>query len=78
MKLEEAGRPAVVIATERFAAMARRAAKGFGMAEARIVVVPHPIGGEPDDALRAMAERATPAAMDHFLDVRDVEGRDAG
>jgi hypothetical protein len=58
VRLEAAGRPTVVVATERFAALARRAARGFGLDAARVAVVPHPIGGEPDAALRTMADRA--------------------
>ena len=63
MKLEAAGRPTVVIATERFASLALRAAGGYGLDAARIAVVPHPIGGEPDEALRRAAARAVDEVM---------------
>ncbi len=70
MKLEAAGRPTVVIASERFEALAVRTARGFGLEDARIAVVPHPIGGEPDAALRRSAERAVAAVMGLFAGVR--------
>ena len=63
----------MVIATERFGAMAVRAAGGFGLAEARIAVVPHPIGGEPDAALRAAAERAVDTVMALFTGAGEGE-----
>ena len=63
MSLEAAGRPTVVVATDRFEALASRAARGFGLEEARVAVVSHPIGGEPDEALGSMASRATGLVM---------------
>ena len=63
MKLEAAGRPTVVIATERFASLALRAARGYGLDSARIAVVPHPIGGAPDEELRSVAARAVDEVM---------------
>lgn len=70
MKFEAAGRPVVVIVSERFEAMARRAAKGFGLPGARLVVVQHPIGGEPDSMLRTMARGAVEEAMNCFTGLR--------
>ena len=66
MKLEAAGKPTVAIATDRFQAMAARAAKGFGLANARVAVVSHPIGGETDSVLREMATRAVDEVMALF------------
>ena len=63
MKLEAAGRPTVVIATDRFASLALRAAGGYGLDAARIAVVPHPIGGATDDELRRVAVRAVGEVM---------------
>jgi hypothetical protein len=70
VKLEAAGRPTVVIASEQFEALARRSARGFGLEAARIAVVPHPIGGESDAALRGLAERAVEAVMGLFTGAR--------
>ena len=71
MKLEAAGKPTVVIATDRFKGMAARAARGFGLADARVAVVPHPIGGEPDETLHEMATRAVDEVMALFTDARE-------
>ena len=38
------GRPTVVVATEKFAGLARQAAEQSGLPDARIVAVEHPIG----------------------------------
>ena len=59
MRLETAGRPTVVIATERFVDLARRAAQGQGLPEARVATVPHPIGGTSQEQLELWARRAT-------------------
>ena len=75
MKLEAAGRPTVVIATDRFAKLAIRTASGYGLESARIVVVPHPIGGAPDDALRELAARAIDGVVATFS---GVDGRPQG
>ena len=72
MRLEAAGRPTVVIATERFEALARRAARGFGLDGPRVVVVPHPIGGEPDAVLLDRAARV----VDEVLAVFTAGGGD--
>lgn len=60
----------MVVASERFEALALRSARGFGLEDARIALVPHPIGGEPDAALRRAAQRAVPAVMGLFAGVR--------
>ncbi len=54
-----AGRPTVLIATERFVDLARLAAQGQGLAEARVAIVPHPIGGTSQEQLELWARRAT-------------------
>ena len=74
MKLEAAGRPTVVIATERFESMAARAASGYGLSDARIAVVPHPIGGTPDAVLRRFASRAVDGVLDLFTAAQDRRG----
>lgn len=52
-----------MIATKRFAGLARQAARGFGLAGARIAAVPHPIGGSDPALLRRWAA----AALDEVI-----------
>ena len=63
MELEAAGVPTAVLVTERFEAVAARAATGFGLPDARRVVVAHPIGGEPDEVLEELARGAVDRAL---------------
>ena len=63
MQLEAAGRPTVVVATDRFVAMAARASTGFGLVDPRIAVVPHPIGGLPESELERYARQEVDAVM---------------
>jgi len=48
--------PAVVIASADFEAFAHSCAQSLGLPQARILVVPHPIGGVPDEILQQRAE----------------------
>jgi hypothetical protein len=48
----------VVVATEAFAALARRVAEANRLPQARIAVVAHPLGGISEEAVLARAERA--------------------
>jgi hypothetical protein len=48
----------VVLATERFSALAVHAAQGFGLPGARIAVVPHPLGGTDPARVREWADAA--------------------
>jgi len=50
--------PTVVVTTEKFAALTSKVASAYGLAEARISVVPHPLGGTPEAAIRDWADRA--------------------
>jgi hypothetical protein len=61
--LEQEGRPAVVFTTTLFEALTRQVAASFGLPDARIVVVDHPLGGT--DA--ATIERRADAAVDEVL-----------
>jgi len=58
VQLEEAGIPTVLLATKPFEPMARGAAGAHDLADARIVVIQHPLGGIDEDAVRARAESA--------------------
>jgi hypothetical protein len=53
----------VVVATESFAGLAREEALAQGLPDARIAVVPHPIGGTKSSVLRTRAD----AAVDEIL-----------
>jgi hypothetical protein len=53
----------VVVATGAFAGLAREEARAQGLAQARIAVVPHPIGGIAEARLLERAD----AAVDEIL-----------
>jgi hypothetical protein len=53
----------VVIATERFAELAQAAADGFGLSQARLATVPHPIGGTPAATLQSWGASAADEIM---------------
>ncbi|HMF03393.1 MAG TPA: hypothetical protein VKH17_01160 [Acidimicrobiia bacterium] len=61
MQLEEAGVPTVLVATKPFEPMARGAAAAHDLADARIVVIQHPLGGIDEDAVRARGAAAVDA-----------------
>jgi hypothetical protein len=61
VQLEEAGIPTVLLATKPFEPMARGAAAARDLPDARIVVIPHPLGGIDEDAVRARAASALDA-----------------
>lgn len=48
----------MVVATTEFEALARRSAEQNGLAEPRIVAVPHPIGGVAAETLERRADAA--------------------
>ena len=48
----------MVFATERFALLTSSAANSLGLLEARIVVVPHPLGGTDQSTVIAWADAA--------------------
>jgi hypothetical protein len=57
----------VVIATEKFDELARQSAVQSGLPDARIVVVPHPIGGVSKDALERLSDDATEEVVAQLL-----------
>ncbi|MEM7413524.1 MAG: hypothetical protein AAF430_25050 [Myxococcota bacterium] len=65
--MEALGRPTVVVATERFADLARQSGQEIGLDDARLVEVAHPVGGVPEEALRRRAESATDGVMQRLL-----------
>jgi hypothetical protein len=52
--------------TDRFAAIAQRAATGFGLPEARRVVVAHPIGGLSEEEISVLGRGALEEALACF------------
>jgi hypothetical protein len=49
--MEKMGIPTVTVCTDAFMSLAREESKNLGMPELRIVVVKHPLGGEPKDGV---------------------------
>ena len=56
MVLEKAGIPTVTVCSNRFEVLARATAKGLGMADLPLVIVPHPIGGISAEEVTAKAD----------------------
>ena len=65
IEIEKAGVPAVVFTTEKFKELTRSAASSLGMPKARIVVVPHPLGGTEEEVVIGWVE----TALDDLLKV---------
>ena len=59
MTLQRAGTPAVVVTTTAFETLAHHEAHTLGMEDLPILVVEHPLGGEPRERIEARAARAT-------------------
>ena len=58
IQLEQLGLPTVVATTTHFVDLTRRVAAGFGVADARVAVFPHPLGGTDDATILAWADAA--------------------
>ena len=58
MTLQRAGTPAVVVTTTAFEALAHHEAHTLGMEDLPLLVVDHPLGGEPAERIEARAARA--------------------
>jgi hypothetical protein len=63
VRLEAAGLPTVVVATGAFAALARQTADAYGLPEARVAVVPHPLGTITADEVAANADAAVETVL---------------
>ena len=59
--------PTVLIATEKFSQLARQAAAQSGLVDARLAVVPHPIGGVSEAELGRRADAVTEDVMNRLL-----------
>jgi hypothetical protein len=57
----------VVIATSKFAALARQSAEQSGLPDARIAVVQHPVGGISKQALRQRGDAVVEEVMGWLL-----------
>ena len=55
MKLEAAGRPTVLVATEALRELTDQTAHDLGLADLRVVSVAHPIGAVDPDEIRRRA-----------------------
>ena len=58
IQLEQHGLPTVVATTTHFVDLTRRVAAGVGVADARVAVFPHPLGGTDDATILAWADAA--------------------
>ena len=68
IEIEKAGVPAVVFTTENFEELTRSAANSLGVPKARIVVVPHPLGGTEKEVVASWAA----SAIDDLLKVLEA------
>jgi hypothetical protein len=68
VELEKRGTPAIVLATSDFERLSRYQAKAMGLPELRLVVVPAPLGGIPDEA----ALNKVPEALKTIASLFDV------
>lgn len=58
MDLEKLGVPTVTLCTDVFLGLAKDEARALGMPALPIVVIPHPLGGEPPERVQARGEGA--------------------
>jgi hypothetical protein len=56
--LERAGTPAVVVTTTAFETLAHHEAHTLGMEDLPLLVIDHPLGGEPPERVAAKAAHA--------------------
>jgi len=56
-----------VVATDRFADLARQSARDVGLTHARIVALTHPLGGIAKDELRRRADAVIEDVMNRLL-----------
>jgi hypothetical protein len=68
VELEKRGIPTVTICTDAFEGLAREEAKNLGMPDLPLVIIKHPIGGEPPDVIRQRAAEAAPQVLRALTD----------
>lgn len=70
--LEGAGKPTVVVTTTKFEPIARTLSSSLGLPAARLLVLPHPLGGTDVDTLHEWADASVERLIQLFT--RDPEG----
>ena len=65
--LEQRGVPTVVMGTFEFEALARLEAKNRGIAALPLALVPHPLGGIPEDEVKKKADLALDVVLEALL-----------
>jgi len=66
VQLEAAGVPTVLLVTQPFLPMATGAASARDLPDARIVAVPHPLGGIDEDAVATRADAVIDAVLERL------------
>ena len=66
MTLQRAGTPAVVVTTTAFLSLAHHEAYTRGMEDLPLLVVDHPLGGEPAARIETRAARAVSQLLAHL------------
>jgi hypothetical protein len=66
VQLEQQGKPTIVVTTTKFLDLTQRVAANFGLPEARILVVDHPLGGTDAATILDWADGAVERAMALF------------
>ena len=64
--MEMRGRPTVVLTTTHFLNLTNRVVANFGMTDARILVVDHPLGGTDTETIRRWADGAVDRTLALF------------
>jgi Fe-S cluster biogenesis protein NfuA len=72
IELERLGKPAVVVTTTKFLPIAETMAANFGLADTRLLVFPHPLGGTDSGTLHRWAESAVDALVALFTGKESV------
>jgi hypothetical protein len=66
VQLEQRGKPAIVVTTTKFLDLTQRVAANFGLPDARILVVDHPLGGTDEQTILDWADAAVERAVTLF------------
>jgi hypothetical protein len=66
--LEKQKKPTVTICSDRFEILARTTAKGMGMPNLALVIVPHPIGGISPEEVKVKAGNIFDMTIARLLD----------
>ena len=72
IELERLGRPTVVVTTTKFRPIAETMAANFGLADTRLLVLPHPLGGTDRDTLHRWADDSVDSLTSLFTGARTI------